>query len=279
MVTVALTFFLAGCGSQAATATGCAASAVQAISAHGALADVPGACRPLGPDALSQAIRIVVSQLSGLGDKAEQRHLAGRARARMTVLIDAAAAKLAARQRADARRAMAIRHRAEARCDRPTRCGARAAVRSSGIRVPAGLAALAAWLLTAASGGVLLGKWLAHRRPMSRSGPASRPPAVVLTHLGLAMGGLGSWVGYLLTRWPPLAWTGLSILLPVAGLGMATLVHAIPDPDRARRLQSGTAGAPTTRKAPVVMIVAHGVLATATLLLALLGSVAALGSR
>src|SRR5258708_9825103 len=110
-------------------------------------------------------------------------------------------------------------------------------------------------------------------------GGAGGAPAVVFTHLGLALGGLGAWIGYLLTRWPPLAWAGLSMLLPVAGLGMATLVQAIPEPDRAPRRQSGTAGAPTTRKAPVVMIVAHGVLATATLLLALLGSVAALGSR
>ena len=102
---------------------------------------------------------------------------------------------------------------------------------------------------------------------------------MVLSHLGLAACGLCAWIGYLLTRWPPLAWTGLSMLLPVAALGMATLVQAIPEPDRAQRRPSAMAGAPAKSKAPVVMIAAHGVLATATLLLALLGSVAALGSR
>ncbi len=64
-----------------------------------------------------------------------------------------------------------------------------------------------------------------------------------------------------------------AILLPVAGLGMATLIEAIPEPDPA------PPSAALRRKMPVVMISAHGVLAIATLLLALLGSVAALGSR
>ena len=108
---------------------------------------------------------------------------------------------------------------------------------------------------------------------------------MVVSHFGLAIGGLGAWIGYLLTRWAPVAWIALAILLPVAGLGMATLIQAIPDPDPTpggdpvRDPPALQSAAVRTRKMPVVMIAAHGALATATLLLALLGSVAALGSR
>jgi hypothetical protein len=245
---------------------------VQAIASHGAVTALPGPCRRLGPASLSQAVRIAVSQLSDHGDKAEQRHLAGRARNRVGVLIAAA-------QRAAAQQAMARRHRPARRCGRAGRCGARSGPRSSGVGIPVSLAALGAWLLTAASGGVLLAKWLAHRGPRHHGRSPGGSGAVIFSHLGLAVAGLAAWIGYLLPHWAPLAWVALFILLPVAGLGMAALVQAIPEPDRAPSHRSVLAAVQTRNSAPVVMIAAHGVLATATLLLALLGSVAALGSH
>ena len=135
------------------------------------------------------------------------------------------------------------------------------------------------------------------------AGLARASPAAALSHAGLAIGGLTCWLGYLVTGQPAFAWLALCVLLPVAGLGIATLMQAIPDPDpdvgaavshepalNARTESAGSnravATAITTRPArtrsgrpPVVMIVRHGVLATATLLLALLGSVAALAAR
>ena len=79
-------------------------------------------------------------------------------------------------------------------------------------------------------------------------------------------------------------------------LGMATLIDAIPDPAPGTGEAGGSAshdiGWPATstamalvtrsapqreKRPPVVMIVAHGVLATTTILLALLGAIAALG--
>ena len=119
---------------------------------------------------------------------------------------------------------------------------------------------------------------------------ARASPAAALSHAGLAIGGLTCWVGYLVTGQPAFAWLALCVLLPVAGLGIATLMQAIPDPDPDVGAAAGSnravATAITTRPArtrsgrpPVVMIVRHGVLATATLLLALLGSVAALAAR
>ena len=112
-------------------------------------------------------------------------------------------------------------------------------------------------------------------RPESGEGPHCRCPA----RCRGTSDGEAAWIGYLLTHWAPLAWVALFILLPVAGLGMATLVQAIPEPDHAPSHRSVPAAVQTRNSAPVVMIAAHGVLATATHLLALLGSVAVLGSR
>jgi hypothetical protein len=67
----AVTVIATGCGPPQPTATGCAASAVQAIASHGAVTALLGACRRLGPASLSQAVRIAVSQLSDHGDKAD----------------------------------------------------------------------------------------------------------------------------------------------------------------------------------------------------------------
>ena len=254
----------AGCGGQAAgrppTATGCAAFAVDAARAHlpvGRVAPVgglPAPCRGLGPAGLSQAVRIAVGQLALHAGKARRRHLAGLARARLGYLIGAAQREAAAR--------------AAARPGGPSRrgTGRGAATAPSGAHVPVGVAALIAWLLTAGSGAVLVGRRLA-RGPAS-TGPAARLPAVLVIHLGLAVGGLAVWTGYLLSGWAPLAWAALGVLLPVAGLGMATLLATIPDP-------SPGAGPLAGGKAPVVVIAGHGVLATVTLLLALLGAVAA----
>ena len=236
-------------------------------------------------------MRIAVAELSDSGDKAIRRHLAGRARAQLAVLISAqrVAVAHAARKQRTAKSPRAISSRPSSRA----------------IHVPIGLAALVAWLLTAGSGGVLLAKWRAQARRRALAGLARASPAVALSHAGLAICGLTCWLSYLVTGQPAFAWLALCVLLPVAGLGIATLMQAIADPDpdpdvgpavshepalNARTEPAGSiravATAITTRPArtrsgrpPVVMIVTHGVLATATLLLALLGSVAALGTR
>jgi hypothetical protein len=260
-----LTATVVGCGDQSAgrpaTAAQCAASAVDAVRRHvpvggqAAARGLPGPCRGLGPAGLGQAVRIAVSQLTLHADKARRRHLAGLARAHLAYLIGAA-------QRAAAARAAA-------RPPGPSRSatGTGAGPVRPGWHLPVDVAALLAWLATAGSGAVLAGQRIARAR--IRKG---RLPAVLVGHLGLAAGGLAVWTGYLLTGWAPLAWTALGILLPVAGLGMATLILTIPDPG------SGPAAVPRG-KAPVVVIAGHGALATLTLLLALLAAVAAVLPR
>jgi manganese efflux pump family protein len=225
------------------------------------VARLPGACRGLGPRQLDQAITIAVSHFASHGDKAIRRHLAGQTRAHLRYLV-AAARRAEAGQAA--RRRSASRHAATAA--------------AASTRVPIGLATLLAWLLTATSGAFLLAKWLAQasgRRP----GRPGAPPVVVLSHLGLALGGLAAWSSYLLTSWAPLAWLALAFLLPVVGLGISTLMVAIPDPSPDPAVSPARSRPSGRARPPVLVIVAHGALAALTVILALLGAVAAVLPR
>ena len=257
----------AGCGSlsprEPATPSGCAAFAVDAIRRHIPVGQeipaggLPAPCRGLGPDGLGQAVRIAVGRFTSHADKARRRHLAGLARSHLGYLIGAAQREAAAR--------------AAARSSGPSRrgTGPGSGPATPAWHIPVGVAALVAWLLTAGSGAVLVGKRLAGRRGQVLGG---RLPGVLVSHFGLAVGGLAVWTGYLLSGWTPLAWAALGILLPVAGLGMATLILTIPDP--------GSGPGPLPRgKAPVLVIAGHGVLATLTMLLVLLAAVAAVLPR
>lgn len=275
----AIIALLTGCASSGSppqpTAAACATVAVSTVRQHAQLAGLPGSCRGLGAAGLDQAVRIAVGQLAWHGDKIRRRHLAGLARAHLGSLIGAAQQAETAYQ-ARARQRAAARH-----CDQAARAAcARTRNRARGIQLPIRLAALAAWLLTAASGAVLIAGFLPRRRGHGGTGRRRRPPPVILGHAGLAIGGLMVWTGYLLTGLRPLAWTALGLLLPVAGLGMATLVLGITGPDSPSRAPTAPATAPpaASRGAPVLLIAAHGVLATVTMLLALLGAVAAITS-
>ena len=168
------------------------------------------------------------------------------------------------------------------------------------------IAALIAWLVTAGSGGYLLGSWLSHGGTLrSRAGGTGSPPAVIIGHFGLALAGLVIWVVYLVAGWTALAWTAVGVLLPVAGLGMATLTIGLPGlpglpgrpvpavagstaagpgagagagsvaADRADTLAvaggRGPAGSAKRRLSPLV-VVGHGALAVTTILLVLLAA-------
>ena len=114
--------------------------------------------------------------------------------------------------------------------------------------------ALLAWLATAASGGLVLVRWLlAGGNPLRRSATAA-PPAVILGHVGAGALGLVLWVSFMLSGAVALAWTALAILAPVAGLGMSVLLLGLPGPVRPL---SGTRAA-ETRAAETHEPPAHG---------------------
>jgi hypothetical protein len=150
--------------------------------------------------------------------------------------------------------------------------------------LPVSLAALAAWILTAAAGSYLLAGWLAAGGPRRRGRAASLPPAIIVSHFALAVAGLGIWIAFVTTDLAGLAWIAVGLLLLIAGLGMATLVTGLPELAVAGGpvipgppLESRLAGAavPGRPRAPVTVIAAHGMLATATILLVLLAAIGA----
>jgi hypothetical protein len=137
------------------------------------------------------------------------------------------------------------------------------------------IASLIVWILTAGGGAFMLAKWVrggGHRA----STASSLPPAVVFGHFVLAAVGLVLWIVYVITDNHPIGWIGLALLAPVAILGFVMVARWAS----ARRAVP-MAGQPTTapgsqlqdapeRSFPVAVVVAHGVLAVATIVLALL---------
>ena len=83
------------------------------------------------------------------------------------------------------------------------------------------IAALVAWVLTAAGGFVMLAKWISsgglHQQPDRTT---HFPAGLVFGHLGLAAAGLVLWIAYLLLDNDRLAWIAFVVLLPVAVLGI-----------------------------------------------------------
>jgi len=222
----------------------CEAAAERAMRAGITITALPGACRGLPRDQVTRAAVTAISEFAAHGRKVERRHLAATYGERLRYLINQ----------------VRPRHQAGPAVP-PGTFGS-----PSGPRVPVALAALAAWLLTAATGAYLLAGWVAHGGIRSGRRPRTGlPPSVIMTHFGLAVAGLTGWVGYLVSGAAPLAWLAAGLLMPVVGLGMATLVLAIPE---------GGSGSAASARMPVVAISLHGILATITMLLVLLAAIA-----
>jgi manganese efflux pump family protein len=284
-VTAAL---VAGCGAagttEHATTQSCFAYGVRALQRHETVTRVPPACAGLSREqvntAVGRALRDVVGPLAKAPFRrralAESRYLAGLVRSIPT-----------ARQRAH--------HIASAP--------------PATTSLPASLAALTSWLVTAAAGLYLLTGWLTRTRsgrPRIRAG--GPPPAVIGAHASFGLAGLAIWIAYMATREPALGWIAVGTTFLLAGLGMATLLTAAPDTERSGPLtadataastqapdaiEAGTATAstPTASTAtisaatasprtagarpPVLVIALHGVLATITILLVLLAVIGA----
>ncbi len=226
---------------------GCVAAGVRAIKHDRALTTLPPACRGLPPVAVERAAATAIDESSDHGAKVSRRHLAAQAEAKLSFLIDFAETERATRPHVGPSKQPA----------------AQAAPQLS---VPIGVAALVTWLLTAASGGYLLAGWLAHGGLRNSRAGRGRSPPVVLLHFGLALAGLITWTCYQLTAWVALAWIAAVLLLPVTGLGIGSLLLAIPDPARP---------ASTRARPPVVVISVHGTCATLTLLIVLLAAIQA----
>jgi len=148
-----------------------------------------------------------------------------------------------------------------------------------GIR-PMTLAALITWFITAAVGICLLAIWLVE---YDRKDAATRlPRTVVSAHALFALAGLVVWSAYLTSDASRLAWTAAVILAVVMLLGLTMAVRWI-GVHRAHKTPSAVmvpvgAGAdsltpapvPPERNLPVPVVIAHGLLAMANVVLVIL---------
>lgn len=158
------------------------------------------------------------------------------------------------------------------------------------------VAALVTWLLTAAGGLVMLGIWLTRGGARAQSVPAGNPtaqaatgtatgpslerthlpPALVFTHVLLAVAGLVLWIIYVATDTEAIAWTAFVLLIPVAGLGLTMFARWVSAGEHRRGAHSG-AERPESGF-PLPTVAAHGLLAVTTVVLVLLAALGVGGS-
>jgi hypothetical protein len=109
------------------------------------------------------------------------------------------------------------------------------------------VAALISWLLTEGLGASMFRSWLASGGARERGGHARQggvPPALILGHAGLALSGFASWVSFLVTGSPALAWLAVGLLAPAIGLGISTVTVWTPFPARRPGSGRGSPGSP-----------------------------------
>ncbi len=93
------------------------------------------------------------------------------------------------------------------------------------------IAALVAWMLTASIGVYMLRTWVTRgglRR--QRATGVGVPPAVVFGHASAALTGLVIWASFVKTRWDPLAWAGVAVIIGAIALGVCTVTLWTPYP-------------------------------------------------
>jgi manganese efflux pump family protein len=214
----------AGCGAQATAATvgaaagragaprasvrACAAYGVRAIEHHIRVTWTPAPCQSLSKTEINRAVAMAVVRVAGDARKAVRRKREAEAATYLEYLVTALPSGTSSL---------------------PAASGSSAS--RGGKDVAMDVAALFAWLVTAGSGAFVLGSWITQGGSLRRragSTSTGSPPTVIFAHFGLALSGLVIWVVYLVTGWAALAWAAVGVLLPVAGLGMATLAIGLP---------------------------------------------------
>jgi hypothetical protein len=134
------------------------------------------------------------------------------------------------------------------------------------------VAALVTWLAAAAGGFVLLGTWLAKGGvAQARTGESGFPPAVLVGHFLLAAAGLVLWIVFLVSdESAGLAWTALVILVVVALLGFTMFARWLAGRRSAAAGTFTDAGVAAEQRFPVPVVVVHGLVGAATLVLVLI---------
>jgi hypothetical protein len=139
------------------------------------------------------------------------------------------------------------------------------------------VAALVTWLATAVGGFVLLGTWISKGGVrQAQTGQSRFPPAVIFGHFLLAASGLVLWIVFLASdESSGLAWTAFVILVLVALLGFTMFARWLPGRRTAtgvRATAGGDSTLPAEQRFPVPVVVVHGLLGAATLVLVLVAT-------
>lgn len=154
------------------------------------------------------------------------------------------------------------------------------------------LIALVTWIVTASGGLYLLSIWLIEYDKEFQSVAATRlPPAVLTSHVVLALGGLFVWIGYVIADQERLAWIAAGAILLAASLGTTMAIRWVgvyrATREARRSLAELKAGrltlvggpgdistlelardlGPPERNFPLPVVIAHGLFAAATITL------------
>jgi hypothetical protein len=225
----------------------CTSFGVHAIRRHLIVATVPPACAGLSRAQVNAAVASAIRESVGPRPKAAARALAVRDSRYLERLVTAIA---------------------------PGRPAPLPAPSSPSPAGPGpGLIAIACWLLTAGAGSYLLARARRFRpRPVRRG--RGLAAAIMYLHASVAIACLGALAAFTATGFRSLGWTAVGLVITAAGLGMATLVTALPDPGMAPAAGATPAVAAARRQQSLVaVIVLHGILATVTILLVWLAAI------
>jgi manganese efflux pump family protein len=199
-------------GAPQASVQACAAYGEHAIEHHIRVTWTPGPCQGLSKTEVNRAVAMAVVRVAGDAPKAVRRKRTAEVAKYLEYLVTAPLPGVSSL---------------------PT--ASRSSAARGGRDLAMSVAALFAWLVTAGSGAYVLGSWITQGGSLRRRAGTTNtgsPPTVIFGHFGLALSGLVIWVAYLITGWAALAWAAVGVLLPVAGLGMATLAVGFPGAGR-----------------------------------------------
>jgi hypothetical protein len=126
-------------------------------------------------------------------------------------------------------------------------------------------AALVAWILTALGGAGLGCVWA---RAGGRVQAAGIQAPRLLVHAGLAVSGLALWIAFLVEGSTVLGWIAVAVLIAVALVGASMAVIWI----RGKAAPGSPTELPAEAAFPLPIVLAHGTLGAATLLLSLLAA-------
>ena len=232
----------------------CTASAYRAIQRHEVVTAVPAECRGLSKAQVSQAATTAIQLAADIGPKSHWRR-------RVTADIPWVKALLT----------WPVPVIQVPSAGVGTGGSPPGSLLGAGSEAGVRIAALLAWLLTAASGGYMLIRWWRAGGRLRRTA-AAVPPVVVLGHAGLALLGLGLWAVFAATGWAAVAWVAVGVLTPVAGLGMAVLLIGLPSP---RRVAAPAARGRSGGGPPALVITLHALFAVTVLVLVITAAVGA----